>query len=143
MVENRTKPTLARRSTGRGGRRGEEVDGARSGEIIGDQANPSESQLEVRGGEAIARVESVDADQPVRTNLPEPPLDSDAVAQEQARDPEELLCCPFYFERTLLFFFIFFMYYDLIHCGLSFVKTLSISSCLRIPLYLYCFVVVR
>ena len=68
---------------------GEEVDGARSGEIIRDQANPSESQLEVRGEEAIARVESVDADQPVRSTLPEPSLDNDAVAQEQARDPEE------------------------------------------------------
>ncbi|XP_013639596.1 PREDICTED: uncharacterized protein LOC106344840 [Brassica oleracea var. oleracea] len=68
---------------------GEEVDGVQSGEIIGDQANPSESQLEIRGGEAIARFESVDADQPVRTTLPEPPLDNDAVMQEQARDPEE------------------------------------------------------
>lgn len=80
---------------------GEEVDGARSGEIIGDQANPSESQLEVRGEEAIARVETVDADQPVRSTLPEPSLDHDAVAQEQARDPEELLRCCF------LFFFYF------------------------------------
>ncbi|KAG2269487.1 hypothetical protein Bca52824_064042 [Brassica carinata] len=68
---------------------GEEVDRAQSGEIIGDQANPCESQLEVRGGEAIARVESVDVDQPVHTTLPEPPLDSDAVMQEQARVPEE------------------------------------------------------
>ena len=68
---------------------GEEVDEGQSGEIIGDQANPSENQFEVRGGESIARVESVDADQPVRTTLPEPSLDSDAVVQEQARDPEE------------------------------------------------------
>ena len=59
---------------------GEEVDEGQSGEIIGSQVNPSENQLEVRGSEAIARVESVDADQPVCTSLPEPSLDSHAVA---------------------------------------------------------------
>lgn len=68
---------------------GEEVDEAQSGEIIEDLANPSESQLEVRGEEAMARVESVDAGQPVRSDLPEPSQDRDTAAQEQARDPEE------------------------------------------------------
>ena len=68
---------------------GEEVDKEQSGEMVGSQANPSVNQLEVRGSEATARVESVDADQPVYTNLPEPSLDGDAVAQEHAKDPEE------------------------------------------------------
>ena len=68
---------------------GEEVDKEQSGEMVGSQANPSVNQLEVRGSEATARVESVDADQPVCTNLPEPSLDGDSVAQEHAKDPEE------------------------------------------------------
>ena len=57
--------------------------------MIRDQANPSERQFEVHGEEAMAHVESVDAGQPVRSDLPEPSLDRDAAAQEQARDPEE------------------------------------------------------
>ncbi|XP_013594593.1 PREDICTED: uncharacterized protein At3g60930, chloroplastic-like [Brassica oleracea var. oleracea] len=55
----------------------------------GEGANPSESQLEVRGEEAMARVESIDAGQPVRSDLPEPSLDRDTAPKEQARDPEE------------------------------------------------------
>ena len=62
---------------------------AEQGDNQRSSKNPSESQLEVRGEEAMARVESVDAGQPVRSDLPEPSLDRDTVAQEQARDHEE------------------------------------------------------